>query len=49
MKNLNIGMVILVCLVIFESCKTNLTPTLSKGEGGETEKIITLENIKNWS
>jgi uncharacterized protein YbbC (DUF1343 family) len=46
MKNLNIGMVILVCLVIFESCKTNLTPTLSKGEGGETEKIITLENIK---
>jgi uncharacterized protein YbbC (DUF1343 family) len=44
MKNLNVGVVFLVCLVFFVSCKTNLTPTLSKGEGVETS-INTIGNI----
>jgi uncharacterized protein YbbC (DUF1343 family) len=49
MKNSNNTLLVLVCLVLFASCKSSLilpeNSKHTKGKGGDTEKIIAVENI----
>jgi uncharacterized protein YbbC (DUF1343 family) len=45
MKNLNIEILLICCLLLVVSCKINLTPSISKGNGFEND-INNLENIR---